>query len=257
MKRKVDFRFVSTFLRFTSVLSALRCVALCRQPLLLLYHYVTKNPFHSDFIAFHFRTPTGLVKLKAFSPDDVVTLFIVFCRKEYSPQKSARIFVDFGSNIGTSAAYFLSRNEANFAYCYEPNRVNIERLKDNLKAFEGRYHLEEVCVGVESATVSFGIEETGVYGSIGLGREDGKTFRVQCLHVNDILSKIIVERSMVDFLKIDIEGLEKDVIRSIKPEFLTRIRQIQAETGEFDYQIPGFSKTQFGSIVRYRLTGTA
>jgi hypothetical protein len=58
---------------------------------------------------------------------------------------------------------------------------------------------------------------------------------------------------MVDFLKIDIEDLEKDVIRTIRPEFLTRIRQIQAETGEFDYQIPGFNKTQFGSIVRYRL----
>jgi FkbM family methyltransferase len=218
----------------------------------LLYRYITKREFPSDSARFRFRTPTGIVELTAYCPEDVVTMFIIFCRVEYSPQRSARVFADFGSNIGISAAFFLSRNRENVVYCYEPNRISIERLRKNLKPFEGRYHLEETCVGTKNGTVSFGIEETGVYCGVGLEHEAVKTVQVQCRNANDIVSEIIRKHNVIDFLKIDIEGLEEAVIKNLSPELLKHIAQIEAETGMFDYQIPGFRKTQYGSIVRYR-----
>jgi hypothetical protein len=61
----------------------------------------------------------------------------------------------------------------------------------------------------------------------------------------------LAKHSAIDFLKIDIEGLEQDVIKAITPELLGKIRQIQAETGEFEYHVPGYSKTQFGAITKY------
>ena len=255
MGRKIDLRLMAAFLRPASMLAALRCFAVCRQPLRLLYYYITKNAFASDFIKFRFRTPTGDLELTAFSPEDVITFFIIFCRREYTPQKHARVFVDFGSNIGVTAAYFLSRDDRNVVYCYEPNSISAERLKANLKPFEGRYFLEEVCVGDGEKSVTFGIEPTGVYSAVGLAGEGVKTVQVPCRDVNDILSGIISERSRVDFLKIDIEGLEKEVIRAVRPELLKNIGQIEAETGEFDHQIPGYDRSQCGSIVRYQRAG--
>ena len=234
------------------MMSALRCLFVCKQPLRLLYHYVTKTPLTSGPEAFRFRTPTGVVELWAFSTEDVITLFIVFCRNEYTPLKGARVFVDFGSNIGVTAAYFLSRSAEGFVYCYEPNETNIERLKKNLRPFDGRYFLEETCVGLENGTVTFGIESTGVYGAIGAEHEGGKTLEAPCRKANDVLGEALEKHPSIDFLKIDIEGLERDVIKAITPAFLENIAQIQAETGEFDHQIPGFRRTQSGAIVRYR-----
>lgn len=201
---------------------------------------------------FRFRTPTGTLALKAFSPEDVVTLFIVFCRKEYTPLASARKFVDFGSNIGITAAFFLSRSENNIVFCFEPNKVSTQRLKENLMPFEGRYFLEEICVGIENGMVEFGVEETGVYSGIGLKREDVKAIQVTCRDANDVLLEIAARHPTIDFLKIDIEGLEKDVIRRMTPEILNNVRQIEAETGDFDHQIAGFAKTRHGAIVKYR-----
>ena len=202
-------------------------------------------------MAFGFRSPTGDVKLKAYSVEDVITLFIVFCREEYTPAADTRVFVDFGSNIGVTAAYFLSRNTENTINCYEPNKTNIERLKENLRPFEGRYTLEETCVGLENGTVTFGTESTGVYGAIGAAHEGGSSFEAPCRRANDILGEALANHSEIDFLKIDIEGLEQDVIKAIPPEFLEKIRRIQAETGEFEFRLPGFRRTQSGAIVKY------
>jgi len=251
MKRKVNLQIVGKFLKPSSVLSALRCLIVCKQPLRLLYHYITKSPLPSGPFAFRFRTPTGEITLKAFSAEDVITMFIVFCRKEYTPREAARVFVDFGSNIGVTAAYFLSRHAESVIHCYEPNRTNVDRLKENLRPFEGRYSLEETCVGLEDGTVTFGVESTGVYGAIGAQHEGGDSYQVPCRESNGILAEILAERPRIDFLKIDIEGLERDVIKAIPPEFLQKITQIQAETGLFDHPLPGFRRSQIGSIVKY------
>jgi FkbM family methyltransferase len=251
MKRKLGRHHIKTFLRPASIVAAQRCFAVCKQPFRLLYHYITKHPLPAEAVTFRFRTPTGDIELKAFSAEDVITLFIVFCRKEYTPLGGARVFVDFGSNIGVTAAFFLSRNTENVVYCYEPNATNIERLRENLRSFESRYILEETCVGLENGTVTFGVESTGVYGAIGAEHEGGATTQVPCRNANDIIAQIMGEQPAIDFLKIDIEGLEQDVIKALKPEFLENIKQIQAETGEFDYRIPGFRKNQSGAIIKY------
>ena len=44
--------------------------------------------------------------------------------------------VDFGSNIGISALYFLTRNPSVQVYLFEPVPSNIERLRENLKGYE-------------------------------------------------------------------------------------------------------------------------
>jgi hypothetical protein len=117
---------------------------------------------------FRIRTPTGPVTLTAFTADDLLTINEIFFRGNYGDDQDAKVIVDFGSNIGISAAYFRSRNPDEFVYCHEPLPQNVERLRAHLKPFEGRYALNEFAVAMEDRTVEFGWEPTGRYRGIGV-----------------------------------------------------------------------------------------
>jgi hypothetical protein len=67
----------------------------------------------------------------------------VFFRKDYRLPRDAGLVVDFGSNIGISAAYFVTRNARLKVHAYEPVTVNISRAKQNLAPFADRVELIE------------------------------------------------------------------------------------------------------------------
>src|SRR6516225_11196833 len=54
------------------------------------------------------NAPAGSLTLAVYSPHDILTVNETFCRHDYWANDQDRIIVDFGSNIGISAAYFLS-----------------------------------------------------------------------------------------------------------------------------------------------------
>jgi FkbM family methyltransferase len=151
----------------------------------------------------------------------------IFCRRDYPATAHHRVIVDFGSNIGISAAYFLTVAPESFVYLYEPLRSNIERLKDNLRRFEGRYALQEVAVGEANGEVKFGWEDTGRYGGIGQGT--GKYVFVACRDSNQILDEIIAKHGRIDVLKVDIEKLEREVTERIPVAIARNIARIYVE----------------------------
>jgi FkbM family methyltransferase len=173
------------------------------------------------------NTPAGSLTLTAYSYDDILTVNEIFCRLDYPGNNDDRVIVDFGSNIGLSAAFFLSRNPDCFAYLYEPLPANVGRLRQNLHCFHGRYTLEEVAVGHTDGLVEFGWEPTGRYGGVGV--RTGRYLSVACRDSNQILAEAIARHGMVDVLKIDIEGLEKDVTQRIPVHVARKIRRIYVE----------------------------
>jgi FkbM family methyltransferase len=176
------------------------------------------------------RTPAGPLDLTLYSQHDVLTLNEIFCRLDYRASSTDSVFVDFGSNIGISAAYFLSRSPGSsaFAYLFEPLWFNVERLQRNLKPFEGRYQLQTVAVGTQEGVVEFGWENTGRYGGVGR-RDTGQAVSVQCLDSNKVLEEIIAKHGRIDVLKIDIEGLEHDVATRIPQALAEHIGHIYTE----------------------------
>lgn len=88
------------------------------------------------------RTPLGQILPKIYSYHDMLTVNEVFCREDYCAKSACKVIVDVGSNIGISALYFLTRNKDSKCYLFEPVPENVEKLKENLKLFEGRYCLE-------------------------------------------------------------------------------------------------------------------
>ena len=173
------------------------------------------------------NTPEGPVTLTVYSYHDILTVNEIFCRLDYRADERDRVIVDFGSNIGISAAYFLTAAPRSFVYLFEPVPINIDRLRRNLGRFESRYALEEIAVGQADGEVEFGQEDTGRYG--GIGMQTGKHFSVACRDANGILEEITGRHGRIDILKIDIEGMERQVTERIPAGIARKIGRIYVE----------------------------
>jgi FkbM family methyltransferase len=173
------------------------------------------------------RTPLGLLELETYTPDDVLTVNEIFCREDYKTDAADQVIVDFGSNIGISAAYFLSRGPKTFAYLFEPLATNVERLRHNLRHHADRYELQEAAVGLTEGEVQFGWEATGRYGGVGVAT--GNTITVPCVSSRKVIADVIAKHGRIDVLKADIEGLEGEILKDLPEELLRKINKIYLE----------------------------
>jgi len=193
------------------------------------------------------KTPTGMITPTLYSHDDLLTVNEIFCRWDYYADNHISTVVDVGSNIGISALYFLTRNPYSKCYLFEPDLRNTEKLRKNLLGLEKRYVLFERAVSNESGEVEFGIESTGRYGGIGV--KTGKTLRVKCLDINEVLGCILEEEDYIDILKVDTEGMEINTVSAIRDDYLERIKKIYLEAHLKCHLHPAhFSQKQYGDI---------
>ena len=75
------------------------------------------------------------MKIKLYSHEDFSTLNLVFCREDYLADKKIKTIVDIGSNIGITALYWIYKNPKAQVYCFEPSKINYERLIKNTKNY--------------------------------------------------------------------------------------------------------------------------
>jgi len=195
------------------------------------------------------NTPIGIISPTLYSSHDLLTVNEIFCRKDYIADEKIAIILDLGSNIGISALYFLTRNRDSKCYLYEPDRRNVEKLKENMIGFESRYTIIEKAVSYESGKVEFGIESTGRYGGIGV--KTGHMITVECLNVNDVISEILDKEGVIDVLKIDTEGVEIETVEAIDSKYANKIRKIYLEAHpDHALQSDLFLQEQYGSVCR-------
>jgi FkbM family methyltransferase len=197
----------------------------CEKPVDFLKRYITNGGAYPAQV--RLRSPIGTLNVTTYSPDDIQTINEIFFRGDYEATTANRLIVDFGSNIGISALYFLSRNRDSRVYCFEPVPRNVERLRKNLADFKDRYTVTETAVGEADGTVQFGWEPTGRYG--GVGRETGTWISVPCRDSNAVLADVIAEHGRIDLLKIDIETLEKTVTERIPSDIAANITAMVVE----------------------------
>jgi FkbM family methyltransferase len=196
------------------------------------------------------KTPDGVIALDVYSHHDMLTINEIFCRLDYFADASDKVVVDFGSNIGISAAYFLTRSPDAQVYLFEPVSFNIERLRRNLASFEGRYTLSETAVGLSEGEVTFGWEDTGRYGGVGL--DTGHNITVPCVDSNAVLEAALQKHGRIDILKIDIETLEKQVTTRIPLEMAQKIGKIYIEYAfESNPLERTHSMTQYGAVAQF------
>ena len=132
---------------------------------------------------------------------------------------NARI-IDCGANIGLSVLYFKSICPSAHITAFEPDRHNFELLTkncivNNLKQVD----LVEAAVWKENTQLKF-IAQGGMDSKISEGAEEG--IMVKAYSLIDYL------QDPVDFLKLDIEGAEFEVLKNIE-EYMDKIATLFIE----------------------------
>ena len=226
-----------------------------KSPLEVLIRYVFEVGNYPK--QFFVRTPLGAQCATAFSHHDLITLIECFGKLDYRAPKDISVVVDFGSNIGISALYFLTRNSSIKVYLFEPVPRNIRRLRENLKGFENRYELRECAIGVEDGQLDFACDDTGRYGGLIKGGASyfsewapEKIIPVKVVSVNQVLDEILSRHESVDLLKIDVEGYENKILSHFGKEVLSHVTLIYAETKD-DQRVLGFSSECNSGLTRY------
>jgi FkbM family methyltransferase len=196
------------------------------------------------------KTPTGVVSAQLFSPADLSTLNLVFCRQDYYLPEDTKVVVDIGSNIGLSSMYWLTRNRESRVYCYEPAPTSYERLLGNLRPFEGRFEAHCEAVSNFHGSASLGIEASGVNSS--LERKSADSVKCQVVHINEVLEPVLRRHGRIDVLKVDSEGHEFRTFQAVDQEYWKHIRCINVGCHGVAESIPkDYRYSKLASAERY------
>lgn len=245
-KRSIK-RISSGVFAHQNYIAAAKMITVYKHPLNGFARYLLACGTYPALIPMH--TPIGDITITAYSFHDFLTINETFCRQDYRATSEDEVVVDFGSNIGVTAAYFLTRTRSSYCYLFEPLSTNVDRLCQNLVSFQERYSLKEVAVGLTRERVDFGWEETGRYGGVGLAT--GQVISVDCVDSNEVLSHVLSRHSRIDILKVDIEGLEQAVVQRIPSDIARRIKKIYAEhTFVANPLAATHTYRQYGSVAR-------
>ena len=147
----------------------------------------------------HFTNATELMHgLKEIFVDEIY-------KQELPPNP---YIIDCGANIGLSVIYLKHRHPDAEILAFEPDEGNFNLLEKNMKSFAyGKVHLHKEAVWIDNTTLQFAGE-----GSMS-SRIDTET-SVNTVAVKAVRLKDFLKRP-VDFLKIDIEGAEYQVMMDI------------------------------------------
>ena len=122
------------------------------------------------------------------------------------------VIVDCGANIGLSVLYFKLLYPNSKIIAFEPDEKIFEALKKNTQNFKlANIELFNEAVWIENGKLEFR-KEGGFSGRLALPGDNENIVSVKTKRLKDLL------KNKIDFLKLDIEGAEYNVILDCKEE---------------------------------------
>ena len=140
------------------------------------------------------------------------------------------IVVDIGANVGVFAVYAASRTK-NTVLAFEPSPANVEFLRKNTQI--NSFHnivVHNLAVSDRSGTENFALARIG--GGHLLSSHSAKGEIRECVEISTTtLERIIRDNSLeqIDFLKLDCEGAEGQILQSTPRSQIRKIRKIAIE----------------------------
>ena len=185
------------------------------------------------------RSPIGKINLVLRNRQSARTIYSIFIREDYFTDYSNKNILDFGSNIGVSAVYFLSRNKTNKIVCFEPDPNNAYFLDKNLEKFKDRSEIHFCAIGTkDEEEIEYNLSIDGKYSSFNklpISKLDKKV-KVKVINFENALKKTNFNIQIPILLKIDIEGLEKKLLKTIDFFRHSQIKELIVEgLGNIDF----------------------
>ena len=177
----------------------------------------------------HTRAGTAL-DLEEFY--DIETLWQIYCREVYDVRPDDRVIIDAGANIGLFACYAAAVAPRAQIHAVEPFPRTFERLRVAVErnGLGGRVtcHPIALSASVGAGTMRAGAAASQMFHLAGPGdvpTAGGVPVRTTTLEA--VLDETAVPS--IDLLKMDIEGLEYEVLLSAPRGVLRRIRRVNVE----------------------------
>lgn len=165
---------------------------------------------------------------------EALTIEEIFGDNEYLLERTnlPRTIVDIGANIGTFSIFAAISNPKAVIIAFEPSHKTFRQLKRNIliNKFINRITPNNFAIGGKREKLK--LYNSGVSGtkSIYKTRRE-KTFEiVNAITLEDIFKKFSIKK--IDFLKIDCEGAEYEILFNTAPIFFNRITTISLEFHE-------------------------
>jgi len=188
---------------------------------------------------------------------DSIAFFENYFLKLNSPNEKFKIkkddtVIDIGAHIGYFTIYAAKNAYQGIIYSIEPYGESFEILKKNLK-LNNLTNVKPFHAAISKATeqVTLYIDKNNQIGnSIFRTDETTESEKVDSFSLGDFVKKNKIEK--IDFLKIDCEGAEFEILLNLDKELMKNINRISAEvhensnTDSIDKLVDFLSKNNFG-----------
>lgn len=152
----------------------------------------------------------------------------IFIERIYEqPLPENAYILDCGANIGLSVIYLKQLCPSARIVAFEPDPANYALLERNVRSF-GLNQVELVEAAIWKADTTLQFSSAGSMGSSIDTQVDGIGVQVKAIRLKHLL------KDPVDFLKIDIEGAEYEVIRDAADSLQNVSRMFLEYHGRFD-----------------------
>ena len=213
----------------TLLIVTIRITILFKNPMHLLYHYIRSNALPEKVVTLR----NGKKIFLSSNASDLITVIVLFGKREYGDIPKLATILDIGANIGVFCIY-AKVNGADKVFACEPNEESYTILMKNIK--ENGY--EDTVMALNRAVTSIDGEtvlipkESSPMNQILESHDDEHTglCRVKTISLESILRKYSIE--FVDLLKIDCEGSEYQIIEATGAEIFNKIKRLRFEYHE-------------------------
>jgi FkbM family methyltransferase len=169
----------------------------------------------------------GHVLFLSEDPLDIVTVFLIFARRDYGEIAPGTTVVDIGANIGIFAV-FAGLAGARTVYAFEPSAASFEYLVANIRAngLDGVVIPDRrAVVGRPRANIKFP-KSSSVLNAILPDSTQGDAFDVVPAVT---LGEIAADQRSIDLLKLDCEGGEYEILFDSPVPDVRRSAEIRME----------------------------
>lgn len=205
-----------------------RCIQLFKSPIKIMGHYLVRSSPKDRIV----KLRSGFQIYLSTHPHDIITVFVVFAKQDYSVIKKGSVVIDIGSNIGVFSIY-ASISGASKVYSYEPNEESYQILLKNIKinSLSNTVVANKYAVSANDDSYAKIPKESSPYNKLSIGDS--------LIDQNDLVPTITLGKILkvnqlenVDLLKIDCEGQEYPIFFGAKPEDFRKIKEIRMEFHE-------------------------
>jgi len=215
-----------------STLQLIRKIFFCKKNNLICY------------ISKHYKNP---IYLRA-NTSDIAVYDEVILKESYriNTPIEATTILDCGTNIGLSAVFFKNRFPKATIICVEPELSNFEMLLKNVEQYNNviTYHAG---IWNKSTYLTVMNDKAEKYAFMVCETETISDNTIRAISITDIMKENHLE--VIDILKIDIEGAEKEIFSSDYDYWMSKTKLIVIEL--HDRMKSGCSKAFFDALTHY------